>query len=459
MVGALGCSGPSLDLPGQTSAWSLELPTGASPDTVPAVFRARVRAAPRAGEPWLLQGELSDYYERAVRRAELSDTLRERAVPLRYWREGDDCWLQPLQFLDPNEAYSLAFEGIGTLRLLHVDAAPAASLQRLFPPPGRPKHRVAVLCGSGKPVISDALALAPDEVPLETAAGMAGLPLPDCWTLSAAREISDTAVSPPELVSLLADAAPWLPVRSDPAPECERGVLSHGACVEAWDDRVFVTPLGEDQLWLLQGQAPVSARASSRTRLLRGLAPEMEVSLNGSVLSSGQGLTALTLPLVTARERPHLVLNEVLANPLGAETTSEWVELLNDSQVSANLGGLWLEDSGGHAPLPDVVLDAGELALLVGPGFRASGQDVPVPKNVRLLSLPSLGTRGLANGGEALALVGTDGIVSRFPLLAADHAGRSWARREPDSADDDAAAFAEHGGAGASPGAANSFDP
>jgi hypothetical protein len=38
-------------------------------------------------------------------------------------------------------------------------------------------------------------------------------------------------------------------------------------------------------------------------------------------------------------------------------------------------------------------------------------------------------------------------------LFAATHPGRSVARRTLDGADDDAAGFAEHGGAGASPGA------
>jgi hypothetical protein len=49
-------------------------------------------------------------------------------------------------------------------------------------------------------------------------------------------------------------------------------------------------------------------------------------------------------------------------------------------------------------------------------------------------------------------------VVARFPALSAPHAGRSWARRWLDSADDEPAAFGEHGGPGASPGAPNRFD-
>jgi hypothetical protein len=51
--------------------------------------------------------------------------------------------------------------------------------------------------------------------------------------------------------------------------------------------------------------------------------------------------------------------------------------------------------------------------------------------------------------------VGREGVLSRFPLLAAAHPGRSVARRTLDGADDDAAGCAEHGGVGASPGAPN----
>ena len=88
--------------------------------------------------------------------------------------------------------------------------------------------------------------------------------------------------------------------------------------------------------------------------------------------------------------RRHLVLNEVLANPVGPEPDSEWLELVNDSERPGLLSGLWLEDSGGHVQLPDAELGPGEIVLLVNDGFRASGLDVPVPEGVRLLRVPSL---------------------------------------------------------------------
>jgi hypothetical protein len=176
------------------------------------------------------------------------------------------------------------------------------------------------------------------------------------------------------------------------------------------------------------------------------------------VLSNSSELSDVELELHTLPARRHLVLNEVLANPAGTENRAEWVEIANDSGTPANLGGLWLEDSARRVALPDLVLAPHEFALLVAPDFRLDPLDVQAAPGTRIIELESLGARGLANSGEALMLVGAEGVLSRFPAFAAEHAGRSWARRWLDSADDDPIAFAEHGGASASPGAPNSFD-
>jgi hypothetical protein len=250
--------------------------------------------------------------------------------------------------------------------------------------------------------------LEPGGVLLQQLAGVAGVPRPGCLTLSAASDVAAATVSEPLFGGMLIDPAPWLPgLRAirEPAPPCAGRTLG-GACLEVSDDRIVITPEAEDQLWLLDAPASgvVSAAAGSRTVLLRGLAPDAPLALHASVLSSSGRLELVTANLNTAGSGRHLVLNEVLANPLGAESSGEWIELGNDSERSASLDGLWLEDAGGHVPLPNVVLDPYELALLVSEDFRPSSLDVPVPQNVRVVRLPSLGTRGLANGGEALLL-------------------------------------------------------
>jgi hypothetical protein len=233
-----------------------------------------------------------------------------------------------------------------------------------------------------------------------------------------------------------------------------------GACLEEDDDRVRITPLAEDQLWLLRKPALglVVAASGASSLLARELAPGASLTLEGSVLNSSGQRDDFTWPLQLGPARRHVVLNEVLANPLRAETTGEWLEIVNDSAHPVQLAGLWLEDTSGHVPLPSAELSPFELALLVAPGFHAALPDVVVPAGTRVLELPSLGERGLANSGETLLLVGAEGVVSRFPAFHAEHAGVSWARRTPDAADDQASSFALHAGPGASPGAPNTFD-
>jgi hypothetical protein len=172
-------------------------------------------------------------------------------------------------------------------------------------------------------------------------------------------------------------------------------------------------------------------------------------TLAGQVLFSSGERVELLRAFVTEPPRRHLVINEVLANAVGPEPDTEWIELVNDGAAPASLAGVWLEDSSGSVALPAVELAPGEVALLVSSDFRPSGLDIAAPAETRLVELPSIGARGLSNSGEPLLLVGSEGVLSRFPGLA---------RRNVAASDDDPAAFAEHGAPGASPGAANTFD-
>jgi hypothetical protein len=107
--------------------------------------------------------------------------------------------------------------------------------------------------------------------------------------------------------------------------------------------------------------------------------------------------------------------------------------------------------------LPRATLRSGEFALLVRNDFESSGgSDVPLETAALQIQMPALGKGGLSNAGEPLILKDPTGqIRSSFPALASKRAGVSLARRQPDSFDDDAAAFGEHAAPGASPGRAN----
>jgi hypothetical protein len=461
----LGCGGPSLDVPrGVVASLGVELEPATPQDAAaPLSFRARLAGAPVGGEPWLFRGQLSDYYARSLVRGEVPSVLRKRAVPLRFWRSGADCLAQPLVWLEPEASYSLAYTGLGVVRELQTTAAGAPHSRRVFPPSGSDKLGAAVVCDVVDEPAASALVLEPGSVAVEVTPGVAGQPAAGCFTLRAEAAPSEAVVAPPLFGGALLEPSAWLPAPSpdaeEPPASCGSGELP-GACLEVLDDRLRVTPNRQDSLFVLEapGAEPVAARVGKSTLLLRGLLPNSEQPLRGAVLTSAGTIERFDTRVTTASPRRHVVLNEVLANPLGPEPASEWLELLNDSPQPVSLSGLWLEDSGGHVELPDVRLEANEIALLVSDDFHASALDVAIPTEVRQVRVPSLGARGLANGGEALLLVGREGVVSRFPLLPAPHAGRSIARRSPDSADDDPAAFAEHGGPGASPGTPNTFD-
>jgi hypothetical protein len=459
-----GCSDPSLDLPERGDPrLSAELEPATSDGLVPLVFRARLRGAPVSGSPWLFRGEVSDYYARALKRGEVPDALRERAVAVRFWRDAADSWLQPVEWLEPEATYTLAFTGAGVVQVLLSQAARDRPARRVFPAMGRDKYRVSVLCDLADEGPWSELALERGGIALHAASGIAGQTHAGCATLQVDGALTEPVVAPPRFAGRELDPSPWRPLPPDLAEApaaCSVGEPFFGACLEVLDDRLRVTPSELDLLFLLAAprQGMLAARAGTREVLLRGLSPNTEVELVGSVLSSAGACEPLRARVTTISARRHLVLNEVLANPVGPEPDAEWLELVNDSERPASLSDLWLEDSGGHVLLPDAELGPGEIALIVSERFRASGVDVPVPEGVRLLRVPSLGARGLANGGETLLLVGPEGVVSRFPSLAASHAGRSLARRTLDGSDDDPAGFAEQVTVGATPGAPNVFD-
>jgi hypothetical protein len=462
-MSAVGCADPSLDLPGlQTSAISLTFEPVAQPRAVPAAFRARLERAPSQGSPWLFRGELSDHHDGAVRRGELSAALRERALPLRFWRSEAELWLQPLEWLDVGHHYTLALTGLGRVSDLTVADAGVARATRFFPPADAPKRGSTVLCAPSHEELPSSVTLEPGSVPLAILPGAFGATLAGCFTLLAERPLLQAVVAPPVLGGVLLEPFVFAPPPQPPVdgPPCVVGQPLAGACLEVEDDRVLVTAGGDDALWLLAEplQSPLSVRAFERATLLRGLAPGSGHRLRGRAISSDGSSMPFDLTVTTQPERRHLIVNEVLANALGPEPESEWIEVVNDSERPADLLGVWLEDGSGRVPLPAARLEPGETALLVGSSFRASGLDVPLPPGARVLELPSLGQRGLSNSGEALLLVGREGVLSRFPMLAASHAGKSMARRRLDAADDSSAGFAEHGGLGASPGAHNVFD-
>lgn len=456
-----GCAGPALDLPAQRSA-VLELAVEPSEaDAWPLAFRGRIANATEQAVPWLLRGELSDYHDRAVRRGELSSALLERAVPLRFWRDNGECLLQPLVWLEPGTSYTLALTGHGRVRTMRATETTMERASRFFPPADAPLVGGTVLCGARFEELPSRISLAPGTVEASVAPGAFGAARPDCVTLVAEDALTEAAVAPPVLGGVLLEPGSFTPERELGlnAPPCTGGQLVAGACLEVEDDRAFVTALG-DTLWLLEqpSQVQLPVPAFQRGALLRGLIPETELTLVGRIVSNAGHAAPLHVTVRTEPLRRHLVLNEVLANALGPEPESEWIEVVNDSEQAVQLSDVWLEDGAGRIRLPAERLAPREIVLLVTTSSGESSLDVAAVPGTRRLQLPSLGQRGLANSGELLQLVGPEGVLSRFPMLPAPHAGRSLARRALDTADDDPQGFGEHAPPGASPGASNALE-
>ncbi|HEX7453740.1 MAG TPA: lamin tail domain-containing protein, partial [Polyangiaceae bacterium] len=161
----------------------------------------------------------------------------------------------------------------------------------------------------------------------------------------------------------------------------------------------------------------------------------------GSVHDASGAESRFDLFVDTAAARARPVLNEVLADALGPEPQSEWIELVNDGSLALDLSGYSLQDSGGLTPLPAQVLAPEEYALLVRNDFTPNASDVPPAPGAHLIRLPNLGKSGLSNAGERLALQDSAGQeCSALPALPAKP-GQSLARLHLWSLDGDVSAF------------------
>lgn len=248
----------------------------------------------------------------------------------------------------------------------------------------------------------------------------------------------------------------------DPAPEapsCGPGeqALEWG-CVLVEDDRVLVRGGAEPSLWVSDAsQGAWFALEAQGIGVVKGLLPDRAYDLDLVVHFPRSAPIRQTLSVRTGAPKERIVINEVLADPLGDEATQEWVELYNEGLLKVNIEGWRLEDDGGSVVLPSAWIAPGGYALLVNETYDAKAVQDPVPEpNVSLVRLPRLAKSGISNQGETLRLRDkSDMVVSTFPGTPKPAPGVSVARGAPWQADGDPATFGLHAAPGASPGAAN----
>jgi hypothetical protein len=273
--------------------------------------------------------------------------------------------------------------------------------------------------------------------------------------------LPELLVPPLAVAGSTVDPAPLRTQRDDAVQpvRCEDDWRQLGpGCIQVLDDRIEIVSPSSPTLWLL-GSSDVQFYGVEDGRfVVRGFAPAHEQILEFVSYSSEGRRYQGRMELTTAAARPHVVINEVLANPLAAEPAQEWVELYNGGSSTSDLEGWILSDGAGHGVLPAVSLGPGEYLVVVSEQYGDGVGDVAIPESARIVRVAALGVNGLSNSGEELQLLSESGqLQSRFAARAASVAGVSIARVEPEAPDDDAASFARHGEPGASPGTANTF--
>lgn len=103
-----------------------------------------------------------------------------------------------------------------------------------------------------------------------------------------------------------------------------------------------------------------------------------------------------------------MVINELLPNPAGRDTTSEFIELLNDGVTEVNLAGYILKDKSGKT-----------YSLR---GFLKSGDYLVLPYSLTKLNIN--------NTGEAVFMYDPSGrLIDKAEFLLQPKEGASWARR------------------------------
>ena len=417
----------------------------------------------KPGNTWLFEGTLSSYYLGKLKQGEIADALLARQIPLASWRGEAELIVAPLRALALG-TYSLA-SSAGLVTEFQVTTSPPL-LHRLWPAATRSgSPRFAVYCSAPEDASAlpdtGVLVFEPNQLSVALLPGVEdGGPFPErCRHFSSEVQLlpGEIWVPPPALGVWALDPSLFAVAELEPALPlaCTAGEVAFGpGCAEIADDRLVVRTPDAGMLWVVHSErgALIEVTRAGAALTVPGLLPGNREHLWGSTHDSAGASLDFDLVVSTAAARARPILNEVLADALGPEPQSEWLELYNDGALAVDLGGYSLQDGGGRTPLPHAWLAAKEYALLVREDFVPNGSDEPPAPGTRLIRLPALGKSGLSNSGERLALLDSAGVERSVLPALSGKPGQSLARQSPASSDDDPHAF---GFGVATPGAAN----
>ena len=431
----------------------------ASADAAPRVLQLQLTSrqpeVPLDPQQWhLFRGKLGAASMSQLEDQVPSAALLQRVVPALTFSAADGAvTLVPTTPLDAGETYTLAAgEPLFSFAITIDKDDPLPLMQLLWPPAGRGAGALfGVWClppaAAPWPVEVKGfqpLSLQPSGLTAEWVLGLGEtttrrcVQLPFQWVADPSEQVVPPLLATPAAVALARlDPTPLAADADTPQPAtvaCTAEEIPFGpGCATVADDRLWVRS-DAPRLWSigLTGQTPqLQVAQVGKPLLVPSLPPASALLFRVTTIDLYGMVTDHTVEVTTLAPLPHVIINEVLANPYGPEPHQEWVELYNDGQLAAALNDYHLQDIGGDAWLPAVSLPAGGYALVVKDSFDAEADDdVMFPAGALVLRVPALGKNGLNNGGERLKLLDSDDrVVSRFPAKPKPVAGHSVSRQ------------------------------
>jgi hypothetical protein len=410
----------------------------------------------------LVEGSLGPRQLEELTTGKVSAALSKRIVPSLTWADSAGEVLAPTAPLAVSAAYTLALADIPTAVDVTVATADAVPLlPRVWPPAGGSgTAALAVWCGgSGDavPPVDTPATMAPAGLSGHLRKGVVvGGAGGQCLRFEAdpaslaGVDGGVPAAVPPPMVTSSSDPSPALrldprPLQVDATPTplvpptCTPDEVLFGpACVQVADDRLYGRSPGAPLLWAVAGAGTdtVMTTGPGDPFVITGLPPSTNIVLDVAAIDAGGTVARAPFLATTLPPEPHVVINEVLAWPLGASPDQEWVEILNDGPAPASLDGYVLVVGSGSTALPVATLAPGAFALVVAESYTPGGPDVAPAPGTLLLSVPHLGKKGISHEGVALALIdGGGNTVSSFPAAPKPKQGSSVARRVPSAPD------------------------
>lgn len=428
--------------------WTLSEESGEELENAPAVARFRLSGAAgfHVDDVWLVSGDVSSVSQGKLERGEIPRTVEEQRQSLVVWLEGRDAILAPTTILEAGSRYSFVALGVGLLGSFLVSEEERPILRLLGDPVSESSGEI-IYCldtrGSYETDLQD----------LDGLSGFsAGVSEQRAGDHSCVRtqfiEAQEFFLPPPSVGEFLFEPTPIERVDEvvrTPMPPlpgaCSGEELFDfsGGCLEAAPGAVlvhlspgfFALSLRDAEGFVLSER--VVRAEEEETHALGPLASQSTYRVDVTAFSPGassSGESSSQFEIRSGSAAPRFVLTELLADPLGNEPQSEWIEVVNIGSGVGSLKDFQIWDSSDGAVLPDVELEPGEVGLIVREDFSFESDEIPHFASVPV-PVTSLGENGLRNSGEEVSLRSPDGRVLSKIVPLATRAGESVARIEP----------------------------